>query len=528
MVDSSLSRSTTVGEDQQALELTDTDSSVTKDRGVAQTDDPIAVVEKEKATHVLALDGRPKAFSSIDLGKLLHKIDLRFLPVLSVLYLLSFLCRGTIGNAKTFGLSKNLHLTDKEYALALTVFFFSYALFDVPANMILKKLRPSIWLPSVMVATSIVMTLTGIVQSGGGLIAARFFLGLVEAGLFPGVTYCISCWYGRNEAQFRNALFFCAASMAGAFAGLLAYGLHYMDGVGGLEGWRWIMIIEGLLTFVVAVPSYFLVQDYPHTAKFLTAKERAFVEYRLRHDGEKAHSGAEMPETSEEIDAENDAADTKPRLSYLKDILLDYRIYLHIVIFWGIACPLYSISLFLPTIILNLGYTSAKANLLTVPIYIAACILALIVAYFSDKFQKRAIFVLVSCCIMIVGFIIAAAAPVSMPGLSYAGVFIAASGVYPGFPGMVAWCSNNLVGYKRVLGVGMQVGVGSFGGAMAMNFYRPQDAPQYVLGHCINIMFVSLAMIAIGILYWITPVRTESETDLRTRILPRWARRRRS
>ncbi|KAK9262522.1 major facilitator superfamily domain-containing protein [Lipomyces tetrasporus] len=464
MADSSLSRSTTVGEDQQALELTDTDSSVTKDRGVAQSDDPIAVVEKEKATHVLALDDRPKAFSSIDLGKLLHKIDLRFLPVLSVLYLLSFLCRGTIGNAKTFGLSKNLHLTDKEYALALTVFFFSYALFDVPANMILKKLRPSIWLPSVMVATSIVMTLTGIVQSGGGLIAARFFLGLVEAGLFPGVTYCISC------------------CMAGAFAGLLAYGLHYMDGVGGLEGWRWIMIIEGLLTFVVAVPSYFLVQDYPHTAKFLTAEERAFVEYRLRHDGEKAHSGAEMPETSEEIDAENDAADTKPRLSYLKDILLDYRIYLHIVIFWGIACPLYSISLFLPTIILNLGYTSAKANLLT--------------------FQKRAIFVLVSCCIMIVGFIIAAAAPVSMPSLSYAGVFIAASGVYPGFPGMVAWCSNNLLGYKRVLGVGMQVGVGSFGGAMAMNFYRPQDAPQYVLGHCINIMFVSLAMIAIGILYW--------------------------
>ncbi|KAK9255027.1 major facilitator superfamily domain-containing protein [Lipomyces tetrasporus] len=440
MADSSLSRSTTVGEDQQALELTDTDSSVTKDR----------------------------AFSSIDLGKLLHKIDLRFLPVLSVLYLLSFLCRGTIGNAKTFGLSKNLHLTDKEYALALTVFFFSYALFDVPANMILKKLRPSIWLPSVMVATSIVMTLTGIVQSGGGLIAARFFLGLVEAGLFPGVTYCISCWYCRNEAH-----------MAGAFAGLLAYGLHYMDGVGGLEGWRWIMIIEGLLTFVVAVPSYFLVQDYPHTAKFLTAEERAFVEYRLRHDGEKAHS-----------------ADTKPRLSYLKDILLDYRIYLHIVIFWGIACPLYSISLFLPTIILNLGYTSAKANLLTHVYW------HLIVAYFSDKFQKRAIFVLVSCCIMIVGFIIAAAAPVSMPSLSYAGVFIAASGVYPGFPGMVAWCSNNLLGYKRVLGVGMQVGVGSFGGAMAMNFYRPQDAPQYVLGHCINIMFVSLAMIAIGILYW--------------------------
>ncbi|KAK9469932.1 putative transporter [Lipomyces arxii] len=375
-------------------------------------------------------------------------MDMRFLPILSLLYLFSFMCRGRIGNAKTFELQHTLNLTNQQYAVAWPIFFISYALFDVPANMILKKLRPSIWLPSVMVATSIVMTLTGIVNSSSGLIVARWFLGLVEAGLFPGVTYCISVCYCRNEAQFRNALFFCAASIAGALAGLLAYGPHYME-------------------------------------------ERAFIEYRIRHDGEMVHEGEEKPESAEEIEAEAEEEEAENMH------FSDYRIYLHVIIYWGVGRPLYSISLFLSTIILNLGYSSAQANLLSVPIYVLACILAFIAAFYSNKLQKRAAFVFLSCSFMILGFIIAVAAPVSKPGMAYADVFIAASGVYPGFSGLIAWCSNNMLGYKRSIGVAMQVNIGSFSGAMAVNFYRPQDAPRYVLGHCLNIMFIALAIIAI-------------------------------
>jgi len=103
----------------------------------------------------------------------------------------------------------------------------------------LKRLRPSIWLPTIMVAWGIVMTLMGIVQSYHGLLIARLFLGVAEAGLFPGVAYYITMWYCRHEGQLRQALFFSAASIAGAFSGLLAYGIAKMDGVGGLEGWRW-------------------------------------------------------------------------------------------------------------------------------------------------------------------------------------------------------------------------------------------------------------------------------------------------
>jgi MFS family permease len=90
------------------------------------------------------------------------------------------------------------------------------------------------------------MTLMGLVQSYKGLLVARFFLGVTESGLFPGVAYYITMWYCRHEAQLRQALFFSAASIAGAFSGLLAYGIAHMDGVGNLAGWRWIFILVSL------------------------------------------------------------------------------------------------------------------------------------------------------------------------------------------------------------------------------------------------------------------------------------------
>jgi len=109
-------------------------------------------------------------------------------------------------------------------------------------------------------------------------------LGITEAGLFPGVSFYLTMWYRRHEVNFRIALFFSAATIAGAFGGLLARLINLMDGVGGLEGWRWIFILEGILTFVVAVASFWMLYDYPDTAKFLTDSERIVIAERLSLD----------------------------------------------------------------------------------------------------------------------------------------------------------------------------------------------------------------------------------------------------
>ncbi|KAF8246812.1 MFS general substrate transporter, partial [Wilcoxina mikolae CBS 423.85] len=422
-----------------------------------------------------------------------RRIDLRLVPIFSALYLLCFLCRQNIGNAKTFHLSPDLHLSQQDYQLALTVFFFTYSLFDIPANMLLKLLRPNVWLPLITLCSGVVTVGMGLTQNAGGLIAARLVLGMTECGLFPGVAYTITLWYRKKEAQFRQALFFCAASMAGAFAGALAVGLAKMDGVAGLEGWRWILIIEGLLTVVVAVAAFWIVLDIPSRTTFLDDEEKEFLLHRLSADefGEE-----EQLLTSEE--QEHIHATTITMYQVLRLVFTDYHLPLHILVFWGITCPLYSISLCLPTIIVEMGYTKSQANFLTIPIYISACLLSLLVAFFSDRLGVRAPFLAGSFATMILGFIIAAAAPKA----AYGGVFIAACGVYPAFPGMITWFSNNLASSrKRAIAMALVIGMGSFGGAMGANFYRQKDAPRYLLGHCLNLGFVSLGAAAGGVLY---------------------------
>src|ERR1700760_77745 len=114
------------------------------------------------------------------------------------------------------------------------------------------------------------MTLMGLVQNYAGLLSARLCLGIAEAGLFPGVAYYLTLWYCRHEGQLRQALFFSAASVAGAFSGLLAFAISKMDGVAGLAGWRWIFILEGIATVLVALLAFFFVYDFPETASFLT------------------------------------------------------------------------------------------------------------------------------------------------------------------------------------------------------------------------------------------------------------------
>lgn len=142
-------------------------------------------------------------------------------------------------------------------------------------------------------------------------------------------------WYCRHEIQLRQALFFSAASIAGAFSGLLAFAISKMNGVGGLEGWRWIFILEGMLTVIVAAVSPFLLYDYPETASFLTEDERAFVVHRLKYQGHVTIEGDE----SRGLVAQSDEF----KWSYVWDALTDWQIWVHIVLWWGVSIPCHRI-----------------------------------------------------------------------------------------------------------------------------------------------------------------------------------------
>ncbi|KAF8994036.1 MFS general substrate transporter [Cyathus striatus] len=391
--------------------------------------------------------------------KLWRKIDLRLMPILTLMYLLSFLDRG---NAKLQGLLTQLHLTGNQYNIALP-----YCIFECPANLVLKRFRPSRWLPGISVTWGIIIY--------PQLVGARTALGIAEAGLFPGVVYYLTLWYPRHELQFRIGLFFGAASVAGAFSGLLAFGISFMSGTRGLLGWSWIFILEGIATVAVGTLAFFVLVDFPSTAKFLTPEERAYVVWRKKYDnssvGEEEHF----------------------EMRHMWAALTDWQVWLHILIYMSIVGPLYGITLFLP-----FGHPPAISQLLTVPPYVCATIILYSFAYFSDKLKMRSPFVLAGLCMCLIGFSINIS-DVST-GVKYFGTFFCVSGSYAAFPGVVAWLGNNLSGqYKRGIGMAVHIGIGNFSGAIASNIYRSRDSPRFILGHALELMFVGIGFICVPI-----------------------------
>lgn len=444
-------------------------------------------------------------FEYIDEKKLIRKIDMRLLPLFTLLYLLSFLDRGNIGNAKIEGLAEDLELKGNQYNICLTIFFIFYASLEIPSNIVLKHVRPKIFIPLTMCLWAIVMTLMGTVKNYHQLLATRALLGIFEAPSFPGISFLLSMYYKKQEIMVREAIFFSAASMAGAFSGLLAAAISKMDGVGGYEGWRWIFILEGLLTFVVAIISFKIFPDYPEKASFLSEDERNFIVHRVKHasnaDGA-VIKGAEKEDAENLPEKNNIGEDNSNDSRYIWAVFKDWQCWFQLVLYYGTCVPLYGVSLFTPTIIKNLGYTSTISQLMSVPIYIVAAIFSIIQAALSTKVGLRSPFLLFNFICMAVGYIICISCdPVNNAGAIYAGVYITALGIYPAFPMVVIWASNNLAGsYKRAVGMAFQIGVGNFSGAFASNFYRTQDSPRFILGHALELGFIGLGFIGLTVL----------------------------
>ncbi|KAK6579872.1 hypothetical protein PZA11_007580 [Diplocarpon coronariae] len=427
----------------------------------------------EKATENNPTGHTANPFNKADTKKLLRKLDLHLIPFLALIYLLCFLDRTNVGNARLVSLEKDLKMKGLDYNIALSLLFPFYVLAEIPSNLMLKRFRPSIWFTVIVVSWGLVMTCMGLVHNFSGLLACRAFLGLAEGGLFPGISYFITMWYRRDECGLRIALFFSAATAAGAFGGLLARGISEMAGVGGKPGWAWIFILEGLLTLFVGAFSYWAINDYPATAKFLSVPERAEVERRLSAD-----SGL-----SQEF-----------HLKYLIQAFQDWKIWVNMFITIGIFTPLYSFALFLPTILKNLGFSNNKAQLMTVPPYVVACICTILGNYAADKAGQRGVFLLGFQSLAIIGLLMLITS--DMPHVQYAGTFLAASGIYTLVPLITAWNSNNIGGsMKRGVGIAMQVGFGNLGGVISGFVYLSRDGPRFIKGHSILIAFTSMSFV---------------------------------
>jgi MFS family permease len=310
------------------------------------------------------------------------------------------------------------------------------------------------------------------------LIVTRVLLGLFESGFLPAASYICFTWYCRYEVQTRlgtllrfdsrdcgtskeeevsrtndtqkrdhqlthsisTALFFSTASLALAFSGLLAAAIVNMDGIAGLAGWRWIFILEGILTVVVGASLYWILPDSPQTASWLEPWERQYLVDRLAQD---SGTGVRV-QTAEKF-----------QWRYITAALSDWKIYLGVVIYWAGAIPSYGFTYSAPTIIHNLGYTSIQAQLLTVPVYVAGTISTLFFSWLSDRHQTRWPYILIPLAIVTCAFIALLAIPhPKYPGLTYGVLFAIPAGVNPPIIGIISWVGNNLSPtWKRSVGM---------------------------------------------------------------------------
>lgn len=412
--------------------------------------------------------------------------------------------RVNISNALTLGLTTDLKLTGEMPNTALVVFYAPYILFEIPSNVLMKRFNPHVWLAGCITSFGIVMLGQAFVTSYGGLIATRFFLGLAEAGIFPGSFYLISFWYKREEAQKRFTIYWSSVILAGAFGGLLATGISQMEGLRGLAAWQWIFCLEGIASILVGIAAYFFVVDFPNEASWLTPEEKAFLTEKTRSD--ESHVA---PVTAKDV--LHYLSDIKSHLGaimyFSKSTLLFTR---HLRLTnnrSAIVVPIYAFSYFAATIIKALGYSTVQTQLHTVPPFAAAFVYALIVAIWSDRVKLRFPFILASDVLIIVGV----ALMLHYHGkdhfsAEYCGIVFITMGAFGGGAIIVCWVLMNLHGHaQRGIGSAWTIGFGNAGGIVAVFLFLSKDAPNYTMGYWVLIGMVLLGVLstfAYGGLIW--------------------------
>lgn len=265
-----------------------------------------------------------------------------------------------------------------------------------------------------------------------------------------------------------------------------------MDGIRGIAGWAWIFILEGLLTILIGIVSFWMVHDFPDEAKFLSADDRARVIRRLK------------------LDQQSSASHEEFSMKYFWQAIYDWKMWLGMAIYMGCDMPLYAFSLFLPTIISNLGLaggSTIKSQLLTVPPYAAAALLTVVVGFVADRTQRRGLCNILVSLVGIVGFIMLLATDVA--AVQYVGVFLAALGIYPCISNTITWMANNTEGvYKRGVVLGFVIGWGNLNGVVSSNIFF--NGPRFFVGHGVILAYMVLFLFG-GSLLMTTLLRRENK-----------------
>lgn len=403
--------------------------------------------------------------------RVVRKIDKRVPTLLAALYLVSFLDRSNIGNAKIAGMEEALNLVGGRYENLITLFYISYIVFEFQAFM-WKIVPPHIWGAFIVFAWGAIATAQAAVQSYEAELGLRFVLGIFEAGFGPGVPYLLSFFYLRHELGSRIGLFLSCAPLANTFAGALAYGIT--SGHSELANWRLLFLVEGIPTLIMAVVTFFFLPDSPATARFLNEEEKVVAEARgVRQVGEVERVHGFKGVNVKEIGA----------------TLMDPKAWFTALMYFSCNVSFASLPVFLPTILEEMGFSSVNAQGLTAPPYFISFLVTCGSSILADRIQQRGFVVMTLAGIGGLGYVLLTACK-SVAG-RYIGVFLAASGVFPAIANILPWVLNNQGSdTRRATGIVLLNVVGQCGPILGTRIFPDSEAPRFIKGQAICTAFM--------------------------------------
>ncbi|KAI4727242.1 hypothetical protein E4T49_05018 [Aureobasidium sp. EXF-10728] len=415
--------------------------------------------------------------------KLNRKLDLMILPLLAMAYMFNQLDRTNLGNAETAGFTKDLHLPKDAVNTAVSLFYITYLPFIPLASALGRRFGPHRFMGATLVCWGIITIGHAFVKTDAQLIALRLLMGLAECGFYPSALHYLSTFYPRFDLAFRFALFYGFFSIAGAFGGLVAFGILRVKGT--LYSWQYLFILEGCVPVILGLIAPFWLAKNCKTAWYLSASERELAGRRMQI--EEVTHGEEGNRLS--------------RRDFM-EAFTDWRIWTTMLGNLLTSLASQGLSVFMPIIIKGFGYTqTTTANLMTVPPYIAGAVGVWIMAWSSDRFNERAFHLLGSQLITILGLILTIVIPHSDVGGRYAGLIILTLGAYSHAPLAVAWLANNTpASGKRAVALGIS-GYANLAGVIGAQIFLPKYAPYYLFPLQLTCGLVAVGWIAFAMTY---------------------------
>ncbi|KAG9841831.1 MFS general substrate transporter, partial [Aureobasidium melanogenum] len=444
-----------------------------------------------------------------------RKIDRRIIPPFWILYFLCSAIRSNVGLAQTMNsaqghdLSDVLHLTPKQVSTGLALFYVCYVVFDCPSNLIMSKLSPHVWMSRIVLSVGVIGTCMTAMKAAWSLYLLRLLLGIVIAGMWPGMTYYLSLYYPPSRCARRIGHYYTAAQLSAAVVGLVSAGFQKMDGLGGLVGFQWMFLIYGLLAVILGVVLLWWLPDRPHPPG--EKIEQPVGWRRLLPRSPPVLTGEDARIHYEELTR----VYHRPSWGWkdLGRVLIDWRLWPLVIMYFGVVGVGIGVQSYGTVIIhaINPSLSSINLSLLFAPIWIMDLIAILLITPLSDRFHThRHLIFSLSCLVILAGLLTTTFAGGNDSWSRYGGLLIIGFGLGPTVPTIMAMSTSVFQPRHGEVGIAaasaLVSGLGNLGSIVttyALYSGWPEDAKgphKYEKSNLVMVGMVCASIVASGVM----------------------------